>query len=166
MRNNTYNTLKIPATSLSCLSNNVHQSLKNLGNLADGGNCKLIELGGKLISSGLSKSENFGRQGGCFMGRECNMDSETDCRINRSVYHAYLTCLTDQDNSKSVNIGTRGRVTHYRIREHQQQVAAKSRTKGLSKHHWSQHQHQDPSFKTTILREGFKLNLTDKYVKA
>ena len=133
MRNNTYNTLKIPATSLSRLSNNVHQSLKNLGNLADGGNCKLIELGGKLIFSGLSKSENFGRQVGCFMGRECNMDSETDCRINRSVYLSEcLTCLTDQNNSKSVYIGTTDSVTHCRNREHQQQVAAKSGINALS----------------------------------
>ena len=120
LKNNTYNTLKIQATPFSRLSNNVHQSLKKLGNLADGGNCKIIELGGKLITSGLTKFQNFGGQGSCFMGRECNMDSETDCRINRSVYQSECQlCVTDQ---KSVYVGTTGRVTHSRQKERQQQI--------------------------------------------
>ena len=93
------------------------------------------------------------------MGKECNMDSEADCRVKRSVYQSECQiCLTEQDR-KTVYIGTTGRVQHCRNLEHQQQIRTKSTSNALSKHHWSEHQNQIPSYKTTILRGGFRYNL-------
>ena len=160
LRDNTLNTLKIQATPSNTLSRNVHKALQMKGELADGGKTKVIEMGGQLITSGLSKTENFGGQGSCHLGRPCNTEEDTDCRISRSVYLSECqVCKTSHEQRQSVYVGTTGCCTHRRQRQHMQQIASKSTSNALSKHHWEEHQNMDPEFSTSILKGGFRFNL-------
>ena len=61
---------------------------KSLGDRlgAEGGTTKFIELGGKPVTSGLSKPECFTANQGCVFVPPCNVDPEMDCRVSRCIY--------------------------------------------------------------------------------
>ena len=87
------------------------------------------------------------------------MDPEQDCRITRSVYMTEcLVCLTDKTPSKSVCVGSTGWVSHKRQREHMGIMKSKSIHNAQSKHHWETHPNQEPNYKTTFLKGGFRNN--------
>ena len=160
LRNDNINPLKIPATPASELKNRVHKSLMKRGVMADGGFTKVIEMGGNLVTQGLSTAENFGGQGSCYMGQACNMDADTDCRVSRSVYQTECqTCLEGTDPQTSAYVGTTGCVSHKRTREHMNLVRLHNQTNAQSKHHWEEHPNNIPRFKTTILKGGIRYNL-------
>ena len=141
LSNNNVNTLKVEATPNSELSIKVHRAVSERGILADVDTTKVSDIGGKLIYLGLAKTQNFGGQGSCFLGKKCNTDSETDCRIRRSVYQTECqNCLTDEPPLNSVDLGTIGCLTHKRQLEYMCQVTAKSSSNAQSKHHWNEQQ--------------------------
>jgi len=160
LRNNIINTLKITATPQSTLKYKIHDTLRKRVQFAEGGETKVIEMGGALVTSGMSKSENFGGSGSCFMGENCNVDRNTDCRVNRSVYLSQCqTCLNSQEPRNSSYVGTTGCLTHKRQRQHMAAMRTKTQTNAQSKHHWNDHPHQQPHFKTTILKGGMRFNV-------
>ena len=91
LRGDTVNTLKIQPTPNSGLKNALHDALSKKSEFADRGSTKMVELGGNLVTSGLSTCQSFGGQGSCYMGTECFTEKETDCRVTRAVYRSECT---------------------------------------------------------------------------
>ena len=82
MNGEVINTLKVQATHGSGLRNSISKALTSRDRLADGGQTKVVKMGGHLITTGLAKAEQFGGPGSCQMSRtnKCNVDVEMDCR--------------------------------------------------------------------------------------
>ena len=85
LRGQIQNTFKVQITPNSALVNTLRGSLKDkLG--AEGGKTNFVEMGGNLITSGLSKPEGFTGNTGCHFGKKCTIDLEEDSRVTRSIY--------------------------------------------------------------------------------
>ena len=108
LRGKTQNTLKVQATPGSVLVNALQKSQKNpIG--AEGGATKFVELGGNLVSHGLSNQVGFTGNKGCFYGQKCLVSKEQDCRKARAVYKIHcMNCQNLTDPKQSVYIGTTG----------------------------------------------------------
>ena len=79
-------TIKVTATPGERLKGEIDQTLRSRGTFATGGMTKVVELGGKPIFSGLSKSQNFGGQGSRFLGPpKCNVTEDHDSRLTRCI---------------------------------------------------------------------------------
>ena len=79
------NTLKVQGTPDSLLVNKI-QNVLAARICAEGGSTKVVELGGKKITAGLSNPVRFTDNNGCPFYPKCNIDPELDCRMPRSVY--------------------------------------------------------------------------------
>ena len=76
----TQNTLKIQGVPESALIGSLKRRLGDrIG--AEGGKTKLVEMGGKPITAGLSKSVHFKGQQGCVFTPQCNVDPDANCRV-------------------------------------------------------------------------------------
>ena len=111
------NTLKVEATPNSGLLNNLRKVLAGkIG--AEGGETKLVEMGGCLVGQGLSKPVSFRGHNGCVFGPpECNIEEENHCSDSRVVYE--IRCGNCNDAKVAKYIGTSGFTTHKRMVEHQ-----------------------------------------------
>ena len=130
---------------------------------------KVVEMGGHMITRGLSKSEPFGGQGSCFMASDDRskgqVNPEHDCRVSRSIYKT--TCLTCHDGRiQTQYVVTTGRSTHVHQMDHKKEVIARSASNALSKHHRSKHPDLTRSFKTDVLGEGSSIMLTGSFMRA
>ena len=122
-------------------------------------------MGGNLITMGMASNGAFDGIGSCYMGKQkCNTNSEMDCRQARVVYRAECKIFKMDPNclKDSVYIGTSGCTLHKRTLEHQS-LTAKPTNNAQSKHHWSKHPNQQPSFTTEVIRSGIKYN-TDRFI--
>ena len=157
----TVNTLRVMATPNSRLKNDLQKTLSSLGELADKGRTKVIELGGNPITKGMNKPEPFGGPGSCHMagnGPECNTDKDHDCRSARVVYKAVcIHCETAGQETQY--IGTSGRSLHSRTLEHMALINSRSNGNAKSRHHWAAHPNLNPNFRTQLIRGGIHFNV-------
>ena len=123
----------------------------------------MVELGGNLVTSGLSTCQSFGGQGSCYMGTECFTEKETDCRVTRAVYRSECTTCRQQGLKPSIYVGTTGCTTHKRQIEHHNLISAKNTSNALSKHHWREHPLDAPKFETTLIKGGLRFNV-DRFI--
>ena len=82
------------------------------------GRTKVIELGGDLITKGFGGTQNFGGRGSCFMSHDdnpCLTESETDCRVSRSVY------MIECQNCGSLDPPTRSVMLELQVVQHTQE---------------------------------------------
>ena len=81
LRGDVQNTFKVQATPNSRLKECLMKSQRSkIG--AEGGATNFIELGGKPVSSGLSNTELFTGQQGCFYPKKCMVNGKKNCRIS------------------------------------------------------------------------------------
>ena len=106
-----HNTLKVHCTPESGLLTTMRSALGDKI-CTEGGVTKLVELGGKKITSGLSGSMKFIADKGCVFVPKCNVDPESDCRVVRTVYEIDCqNCLEDQNSGQTAKyVGTSGRL--------------------------------------------------------
>ena len=158
------NTLKVTATPNEGLKGAINKVLWSKGMLADGGQTKVVEMGGKPVYSGMTDKDNFGGQGSCHLGPpSCNVDTDHDCRATRCVYR--VDCgHCERAGIKTVYIGTTGTTLHKRQRTHMTEVRSNNRSNAHTKHMLISHRGEAPDFKTTVLKSGMKYNL-DRYIK-
>ena len=129
---------------------------------AEGGETKLVEMGGRLVGQGLSKPVSFRGHNGCVFGPpECNIEEENHCSDSRVVYE--IRCDNCNDARVAKYIGTSGFSTHKRMIEHQKEIRSKRQSNSLYKHHEMNHTDLEPRFKSKPLRRGIKFNL-DRYI--
>ena len=123
-------------------------------------------MGGRQVTAGLCKHENFGGQIGCHMGAvKCLIDSESDCRTTRSVYQTICqTCEDDPTVKTAKYVGTSGRQLHSRQLEHANAIRRGQNNSALAKHQMSKHRQTSPRYKTTVIQGGIKFNL-DRFVR-
>ena len=119
LRGNRSNILKVSYTPNNKLRSELDKALNKGGWVGpDGGTTQVVELGGKLISSGLAHSRNFGGDNGCQMGegvKECLIAPDSNCRVTRSVYWTWcINCKENPNGKPSACIGTTGRTLHSR----------------------------------------------------
>ena len=94
----------------------------------------------------------------------CLTESETDCRVSRSVYVIECQdCGTLNPPTKSVYVGTTGRTTHSRMVEHAKALQSDQRKNALVKHKILMHLDTNPEFKAKIVKGGIRYNL-DRFV--
>ena len=121
----------------------------------------MVELGGRLVSSGLAKSRNFGGNTGCHMGdgeRKCLIAPDSDCRTTRSVYKTWcVPCAEDPNVRTSAYIGTTGRTLHSRQMEHKAAIRNRQTNNAMSKHHIRSH--PPPRFLTEVVKRGIQFNV-------
>ena len=159
-------TLKVQGTPGSAL---MEAQMATLGNRlgAEQGQTKFVEMGGKQITAGLSKSVNFRGNQGCVFTPKCNVDPEEDCRNGRVVYEVEcMNCTRDPATvQKALYFGTSGHLLHKRQLEHIGEVRRGLASNALSKHHTQVHQNQnlDPDFRSRPLRGGIRYNL-DRFI--
>ena len=97
LRGTNQNTFKCPKTPGGKLAEFLRSKLENeLG--AEGGTTKCVELGGDLVTRGLSGTvTSTGSQGYSFPVK-CNIDPDQNCAIRRNVYEVECTtCIEDQE---------------------------------------------------------------------
>ena len=127
------------------------------------GTVKVVELGGKQITSGLAHSRNFGGDKGCHMGegtKECIIAPDSDCRVTRSVYRTLcLPCKDDRLTKPSAYIGTTGRTLHSRQLEHKFAINNRKLNNALTKHQIRSHPNVPPRFETEVLKGGIRFNV-------
>ena len=129
----------------------------------DSGTTQVVELGGRLISSGLTTNGNFGGDKGCHMGeeaKECIIAPDSDCRVTRSVYRTL--CLPGKDDpltKPSAYIGTTGRTLHSRQLEHKFAINNRRLNNALSKHQIRSHPNVPPRFVTEVSKGGIRFNV-------
>ena len=125
---------------------------------AEGGGTKFVELGGKLVTSGLSGSMNFTGNQGCHFSKKCNIDPEADCRIPKSVYEVECyTCRADPNTPETtVYVGTSGFCLHKRQVEHVNAVRGRHNNNALAKHRQIKHRDTEVEFRSKVLRGGIK----------
>ena len=164
LRGMNQNTLKVHATPGSGLLDALKTTLSGRV-CTEGGATKFVELGGKTITSGLSGSENFIANKGCVFQPPCNIDPESDCRVNRVVYETEcVTCLEDPgQTSRPVYIGTSGHLLHKRQMEHIGEIRQGRRSNALFKHHTNLHQNLVPNFRSRPIQGGIKFNV-DRFI--
>ena len=111
------NTLKVIPTPGSLLKDALQKKLNQEEPLVDG-KTKVIELGGDLITKGFGGTQNFGGRGSCFMSHDdnpCLTESETDCRVSRSVY------MIECQNCGSLDPPTRSVMLELQVVQHTQE---------------------------------------------
>ena len=127
---------------------------------AEGGKTKFVEMGGKYVSDGLSKSVNFRGQKGCVFIPKCNVDSDKDCRVSRLVYEVECNrCTSDPTAKKALYTGTSGHVLHKRQLEHVGEISRHQASNALFKLHEQMHQGQDTDFTSRSTRGNIQYNL-------
>ena len=156
------NTLKCQVTPQSKL---VEALRKTLGDEmgAEGGATKVVELGGDLVTSGLSGPVRPTGQPGCVFPKPCNVDQETDCTRPRVVYRVDCLNCRDATGDQASYIGTSGFSLHKRQMEHLGEIRRGQQSNSMAKHHKLSHRGLDPQFQSTILRGGIQYNL-DRYI--
>ena len=136
--------------------------------MVDLGTTKVVELGGRAITAGLSRAENFGGDVGCSMGsgrHSCTIAPDSNCRVTRAIYRtSCLDCDQDPNSKPHQYVGTTGRTLHSRNLEHQDSVRNKSGKSALSKHQLKCHRDGAPKFQTEIIQGGIQFNL-DRFVR-
>ena len=118
LRGTVQNTLKVQCTPSSSLVNALK---KTLGEeiRAEGGTTKIVEMGGDLITSGLSGTVMPTGQQRCFFREKCITDPESDCMTSRTVYTVDCqNCRDDPTRKSHQYFGTSGHSMHKRQSEH------------------------------------------------
>ena len=84
----------------------------------DGGETKVVELGGASVQIGLRRGDPFRRLGDpCPFPTECLADGRTNCEQQRVVYR--LQCMVCKDQGQETTyLGTTGHTFHKRSQEH------------------------------------------------
>ena len=136
----------------------LHQNAKSTMNNrigAEGGKTKLVEMGGKPITAGLSKSVNFRGQQGCVFSPKCNIDPEKDCRISRLVYEVEcIQCTEDPNTTKrSLYLGTSGHLLHKRQMEHIGDLRRQQDSNALQKHQQQMHPNTPANFRSRVVKQ-------------
>ena len=164
LRGSVQNTFKIQGTPNSGLLVNVRNALGN-GIQTEGGSTKIVELGGKPITTGLSNTVLFTANRGCVFQPPCTIDPEMDCRTSRCVYEVEcLDCQRDaQMHKRSVYLGTTGHMMHKRQGEHQQEVRQHRHSNAMYKHSVREHQGQTTEFRSKVLKGNIKYNM-DRFI--
>ena len=134
--------------------------------MVDLGTTKVVELGGRAITAGLSRAENFGGDVGCNMGRsKCSIAPDSNCRVTRAIYRtSCLDCEQDLSSKPHHYVGTTGRTLHSRNLEHQDSVRNHTGKSALSKHQLKCHRDGSPKFQTEVIQGGIQFNL-DRFVR-
>ena len=131
---------------------------------AEGGKTKFVEMGGKSVTDGLSKSVNFRGQKGCVFIPKCNVDSEKDCRVSRLVYEVECNrCTSDPTAKKALYTGTSGHVLHKRQLEHMGEIRRGQQSNALFKHQEQMHPGLEPDFTSRPVKGNIKYNL-DRFI--
>ena len=162
MRGNNQNTVKVQATPDSALLRAMKTALG--GKICtEGGATKFVELGGKPVTTGLSGSDKFTANSGCFFQNKCNIDPEKDCRVTRSVYSVECTnCTQDPTKVQTLYYGTSGRALHLRQVEHLKDIEHCRRSNALYKHAANEH-NGNAVFRSKPIIGGFKYNV-DRFI--
>ena len=129
-----------------------------------GGNLKVVEKGGQLITTGLKRTQRFGATNeGCQFLMKCMIRGDRDCRNARGVYQIICkTCQDHPDNPKSVlYVGTSGFTMHKRLMEHQGAIRGNYLKNAMAKHQRKVHQQdaQVPVFEAEPIMSSIKFNL-------
>ena len=164
LKGNVQNTMKVQGAPESGLLNTMREVFG--GKIcAEGGATKFIELGGKLLTAGLSGSEKFTANSGCVFGPSCYIDPEFDCRTTRSVYEVECnTCVEDPGiQQRSLYIGTSGRMLHAHQKEHMGDIRLGRRTNALYKQSVNVHPNVVPNFCSRPIIGSIRYNL-DRFI--
>ena len=161
LRGEIQNTLKVQATPDSGLVSALKKEFD--GKICtEGGATKFVELGGKQITSGLSKPECFTANQGCVFEDKCMINPESDCRVTRTIYS--IECIRcKEQQQQSVYIGTSGRQLHLRQLEHASDIRHQRRSNALFKHSTNAHPGENVQFMANPLVTGIKYNL-DRFI--
>ena len=164
LRGNNQNTLKVQATPDSGLVTAMNNVLGDKI-CTEGGATKVVEMGGKKITSGLSGTELFIANSGCVFDTKCNVDQDSDCRVTHSFY--CIECINcAEDNNivqKSAYLGTSGRQLHIRQLEHISDVNNSRSSNALFKHNEIAHPGEIVKYKSKPILSGIRFNL-DRFI--
>ena len=124
-----------------------------------------MELGGKKINGGLSRTVSFKANNGCVFTPKCNVDPESDCRVQRSFYQIEcLTCIQDPGQpQRPIYVGTTGHLLHKRQMEHIGEIRQDRRSNAMFKHHNNMHQGQNIQFRSRPIQRGICFNI-DRFI--
>lgn len=163
LRGDIQNTFKVQGTPNSRLKTALMKSQKSrIG--ADGGATNFIELGGKPVSSGLSNTELFTGQQGCFYPKKCMINPEANCRTQRLVYKVTCTaCAEDPEKLDAHYYGTSGHTLHKRLSEHMSDLRSNQRSNAMVKHRENMHRGQEVKFMAEPVKGGIVYNV-DRFI--
>ena len=110
-------TLKVQCTPGGGLGTAIRARMRGL-KAPDGGEVKVVELGGTSVQAGLRKGDPFRKMGDpCPFPQMCLADGKTNCESQRVVYR--LQCEVCEEQGKhTAYLGTTGHSFHKRTAEH------------------------------------------------
>ena len=152
-------TLKVQATPGSQLAEKMKQKIGSQYG-PDGGQTKIVEMGGPSITAGMGKSDPF-KNGGCPFEEKCPISETQNCTDARVVYQFdCYDCVENSENQSPipVYVGTSGHSAHKRALEHMSDLKRGVTTNPLVKHSILVHGGEPPLFKFKTLKTGIKFN--------
>ena len=163
LRGKVQNTLKVPVTPDSELIDNLKRVLEDeIG--AEGGTTKCVELGGDLVTKGLSGSVKPTGPRSCVFQEECNADEGVGCTVQRLVYQVSCkNCSEGDPPTESIYVGTSGYSLHRRQRQHMEEIRRNQQSNAMAKHQRHVHPTLQPNFRSKPIRGGMQYNL-DRYI--
>lgn len=163
LRGQNQNTLKVPVTPDSELLERIKKALGD-EILAEGGTTKCVELGGDLITKGLSGSVQPTGPRRCNFEKMCNIEEGEDCTVSCLIYKVTCTNCSEMDNpTDALYIGTSGFSLHKRQLEHLAEIRRQQQSNTMAKHQRQHHPNLQPRFTSKPVRGGMKFNL-DRYI--
>ena len=131
---------------------------------AEGGTTKCVELGGDLVTRGLSGAVTSTGSKSCSFPVKCNIDPDQNCAISRNVYEVECTrCIEDQEPKRALYTGTSGHSLHKHQIEHLNQLRRGQNSNALVKHQKHKHRDRSPRFKSKVVKGGIQYNL-DRFI--
>ena len=163
LSNTIQNTLKVQATPASGLAGKMRNCLRdNLG--AEGGGTKIVELGGKSVTSGLSVPVRAKGNQQCGFSTKCNIEKGENCQTARYVYQVEcLNCQEENRPRKALFVGTSCHSCHKRQMEHLAALNRRQRSNAMAKHHLAEHRNSAPKFQSKPVRGPMTYNL-DRFI--
>ena len=123
-----------------------------------------MELGGDLITKGLSGSEKPTGPRSCVFEKACNVEEGVDCTVQRLVYQVTCTNCSEGDTpTESLYVGTSGYSLHRRQLQHIEEIRRQQQSNAMAKHQRHVHPNQQPKFRSKPIRGGIQFNL-DRYI--